>query len=260
MAPRTVQPYESDAIRHFFDYSQNIARMLLVSFRGIRLLMDEGTKATTFSKLDDIIAEVMPRTKRRRRRKTEIRREKELAELGELAQKEIADGFPILMAQCVVGIWGALEVAIEDTLVSLLLHEPELTGREVFSKVKVPLTEFQRMDEEERARFLVSELDREFGAGRRLGVDGFERLLSAVGLAGTVSNEVKKEIREWHSLRNVIVHRASKADRRLTTDCPWLTLKAGERVVVSYEMLGKYKTAADTYLKTVLDRIAQRNA
>lgn len=47
MPQGTVQPYESDAITHFFYYSQNIARMLLVSFKGIRLLMDEGTKATT---------------------------------------------------------------------------------------------------------------------------------------------------------------------------------------------------------------------
>jgi hypothetical protein len=86
----------------------------------------------------------------------------------------------------------------------------------------------------------------------------FEGSLSVVGLGGAVADDVKKAIREWHSLRNVIVHRDSLVDRHLISACPWLGLKMGERVVVDIPMLRKCAGAARKYVKTVLDRMDQR--
>ena len=39
-----------------------------------------------------------------------------------------------------------------------------------------------------------------------------------------------------HDIRNVLVHRASKADRRIDEGCPWMKLTMGQQIVVNTEM------------------------
>ena len=157
-----------------------------------------------------------------------------------------------------MGLWAGLEVVIEDTMVSLLINEPEHLESQEFSKIKVPLAEFETMEKEERMRFLVTEVQRNLGAGRRHGVDGFEKVLEVVGLGGTVDDETKKAIRELHGLRNVIVHRDSRADRKLVEACPWLGLHPGDRVTVAIDTVRRYDTAVAQYASTLADRIIER--
>ncbi len=171
------------------------------------------------------------------------------------ALKEQDDDFPLLHAQALVGMWSGLEAAIEDALVGMLLNENDLLCSEPFSKVRIPLVEFELLDKEERIRFLVDELGRGQVLGRKQGIEGFEAMLNLVGLAGSVDPEVKKSIWEINHLRNVIVHRGSIADRRLVQACPWLSLNLGDKVKVTHKMLHTYYEVFHQYLMTIIRRL-----
>jgi hypothetical protein len=177
-------------------------------------------------------------------------------ENAQLAENEQKAGFPLLHAHVLVGIWGSLEAAIEDMLVGILLNEPDILRKDTFAKIKVSLADFESRDKEERMRFLISEIDRTLA--RKNGIDAFEGLLQHFDLSGEVDDEVRKLIWQMHHIRNVIVHRASRADRRLVEACPWLSLKVNDIVVVSDSMLRELAMATAKYGLTVIHRLGKR--
>jgi hypothetical protein len=189
------------------------------------------------------------------------RREKYLEELriaeanAAFAEKEEERGFPHLHANAVVGLWGALESSLEDFLVAILMNEPELLRSEAFSKIRIPLAEYETLEKEERMRILVEELERGQGLGKLQGVGGLEKLLAYVDLSGDVEANTKKTLWEMQNIRNVIVHRGSVADKRLIQNCPWLGLKVGDAVVVRHDSLHKYDLALHDYLLTIIRRL-----
>jgi hypothetical protein len=183
----------------------------------------------------------------------------ELAKADALfAEKEYAAGFPLLHAHTLVGVRGALEAAIEDTVVSLLVNEPELLQSGALAKVRIPLAEFETLEKDERMRLLVTELERGQGLSRKQGADSFEALLELVGLSGSLDPEVKKLLWQMHHVRNVIVHRGSVADRRLVMSCPWMGLKVGDKVVVTHESLRRYEEALCSYTVMLVKRLGAR--
>lgn len=175
---------------------------------------------------------------------------------AELAENERKEGFPLLHAHVLVGMWAALEAAIEDMLVGILLNEPDALKEEAFAKVRIPLAEFETKDKEERMRFLIAELGRNLG--KKNGVDAFETLLQCFHLSGSVDDEDRKMIWQTHHLRNVLVHRASRADRRLVDACPWLQLNVNDPVTISPETLGRCASAIYGYVVTVAHRLGKR--
>ena len=102
-------------------------------------------------------------------------------------------------------------------------------------------------------RYLLVEFER---AMRRLfGVDRVEQLLQPFGLMGSVEADVKRDIREMHFVRNVIVHRASTADRRIVEGCPWMKLTIGQRIVLGTDMYIRDDKAISGYCTEIVHRI-----
>ncbi len=95
------------------------------------------------------------------------------------------------------------------------------------------------MDTEERARYLLAGVEQQ-KAARSYGVDRFEHLLEAFDLSGPVEEEIKKHMYAFHHIRNVLVHRGGKADRRLVEKCPWLNLFVGDQVFVTRQSYNMY--------------------
>ncbi|HSZ64316.1 MAG TPA: hypothetical protein VK828_21135 [Terriglobales bacterium] len=137
-------------------------------------------------------------------RKVNTERDLKRAEAdAEFAKKEIERGFPLLHAHTLVGLWGAFEAAIEDCVVGMLMNEPDVLRSEAFSKLRIPLAEFELLEKEDRMRVLLAEVGRGQGLGKRQGVDSFESLLAHAKLSGVVDPEVKKTMWEMHHVRNV---------------------------------------------------------
>lgn len=174
---------------------------------------------------------------------------------AEFAAKEIKDGFPLLNAHALVGLWSALESAVEDALVGTLMNEKELLKSEAFAKLRIPLAEYDVLEQDERMRLLIQELRRGHPLEQTQGVDGMERLLGYMNLSGQVDPEVKKTMWEMQNVRNVIVHRGSIVDRRLMKNCPWLPFKLGEPLTVSYKDLHRYDMALHEYLFEIIRRL-----
>lgn len=174
------------------------------------------------------------------------------------AEKEITSGFPLLHAHTLVGAWGALEAAIEDMLVGLLMNEPELLQGGAFARIRISLADFQTLDKEDRMRLVLEEVGRGHGTATKHGVDTFESILDHFSLSGAVGPKIKKNIWEMNHVRNVIVHRASVADRRLVASCPWMKLAIGDKVLIRHEILHRYIHALYEYVRLIVHRLAKR--
>ena len=166
--------------------------------------------------------------------------------------------FPRLHAYTLVGQWGALEAGVEDMLVGILVNEPKVLEKEEFARVKVPLSKYELLDKEERMRFLLGEVQRAQSFGIARGVNTFENVLQVFDLSGSVEEDVRIGLWEMNHMRNVLVHRDSRADLRLIQACPSLNLKIGDRVLISHERYGYYSNVLIDYIRLVICRLGKR--
>jgi hypothetical protein len=258
-----IPAYALDPLQGFLDYWENSRRLLDLSIEGLTILKDvpsilEGVRQQnehirTARKMlkDSTIVEPPPE-------ELLLEMIKNAQAKADFSEKEIKSGFPLLHAQTLVGAWGALEAAIEDMLVGILVNELQHLQQEAFGRIRVPLAEFEGLDKEERMRFLIEEINRSDSLSRKNGVDAFEALLEKFLLSGALNAEVKKTLWEINHIRNVIVHRNSLADRRLVKSCQWLKLKVGDRVIVVHDQLERYGQALSGYVKTIIGRLENR--
>lgn len=237
-----VPDWSVEPLFAFMERSEELRRILVLSVRGSSMVKD----LPTFIEIIGV-----------KKSDTDSQKQLGMDELraqANFAANELSRGHPVLHAHTFVALWAAFETCIEDLSVSILTNQPECLKKEAFAKIKVPLADFESMDKEERMRFLVSELQNS-SAGHRHGVDRFERILEPLGLAGGVDDEIKKHLRAFHYLRNVIIHRQGVADRRAVEGCPWLNLKVGQRVEITDQTYEIYDHAIHDYVLTIANRI-----
>jgi hypothetical protein len=177
---------------------------------------------------------------------------------AEFSKTEREQGFPLLHAYTLVSVWGALEAAIEDMLVGVLLNEPAVLANDELAKTKIDLATFELLNKEERMRFLLSEIQRKPASGLAQGINSFENVLKVFGLSGPVDDDIKKELWELNHLRNLIVHRASRADLRFVQACPAMNLSVGDLVIVRHERYRDYIQAVAGYVQTIVRRLSAR--
>jgi hypothetical protein len=254
----SIPEYALRPLKSFLDYWEDSLRLLELSIEGLSMLKDVP-KVLESIRANEEIQKPM-------REKLNIKANPEMPSIeaisqmikkaevkAEFSEKEIRAGFPLLHAHTLVGVWGALEAAIEDMLVGTLMNEPRFLEFPVFAKIRVPLAEFQMLDKEDRMRFVIEEASRNLGTVRGQGVDTFESLLEHFLLSGAVLAEIKKTIWEISNIRNVIVHRNSIADRRLIKHCTWLNMQVGDKVVISHEQLERYGDALCAYAEIIIN-------
>jgi hypothetical protein len=177
---------------------------------------------------------------------------------AEFSQNERSQGFPLLHAYTLVSAWGALEAGIEDMLVGILLNEQEVLASDELAKIKIPLGTFELLNKEERMRLLLAEIPRAQRAGLTQGIGAFENVLKVFSLDGPVEDGIKKDLWEFNHVRNVIVHRASRADSRLIQACPSMNLTVGDPIVLTHERYRDYIQAVAGYIQTIVNRLAER--
>jgi hypothetical protein len=147
-----------------------------------------------------------------------------------------------------VAIWAALEVLVEDVAVGFLLSFPSARKSESLSKIKVSWAEVETLTDEELMRLLIQNLEVSSGAKNRVGIGRFEAVLTPLGFSLDVDPRAKKYLLELKEIRNVILHRGSVADARICSKCPWLGLKAGDKLIVTHDMFHIYDIAAHDFV------------
>jgi hypothetical protein len=257
--PEYLPDYASAPLRRFMTYFDESVRLLRLGMRGIGALRGMPTMLEilapwnpAFAALKDPEHEVSDDESEKAKRALEKAKEH-----AGFAEKECSSGFPLLHAHTLVGLWGAIEASIEDMLVAILMNEPVVLESEAFSRLKISLGEFQRLEKEDQMRFILSETERQSGSGKH-GVDTFEFVLDRFELSGPVEPEIKKLIWEMHHVRNILVRRGGLADRRLVLACPWMNLKQGDLISVKHETLLDYGGALCRYLLVITHRLGTR--
>jgi hypothetical protein len=177
---------------------------------------------------------------------------------AEFSQNEREHGFPLLHAYTLVSAWGALEAGIEDMLVGVLLNEQEVLASDELAKIKIPLGTFELLNKEERMRLLLGEIQRTQRSGLTQGVGAFENVLAVFKLDGPVDDGIKKKLWEFNHVRNVIVHRASRADSRLVQACPTLNVNVGDPIILTHERYHDYIQAVAAYIQIIISRLSAR--
>jgi hypothetical protein len=182
------------------------------------------------------------------------KRLKDANQRARLAESEIKNEFPLLHNHAIMGLWGALESAVEDLAVSWMQHNPAVLEEARIAKIKIPLIEFQRMTEQDRLRFIVTELQRDLGSELKAGVTRFESLLGLLGLGGPVDKRVRDVIYETQNLRNIFAHRGGVADQRFATNCPHLRYSIGDQVKIDKQYFNYILGGLLTYSLIILNR------
>lgn len=170
-----------------------------------------------------------------------------LRKLESLALEELKADLPLLHSAAAVLIWGALEAAFRDFLVRWLVRYPAARSVPELSNVRVRVAEYERLEGEDRMRYLVDTLERELAASFRPGVGRFDSLLKPFGIRPKVSESARRGLNELAAVRNVIVHRAGIADSRVLELCPWLGLRVGEAVTVGQAAFENYIAVTTEY-------------
>lgn len=243
-----VPKWASKPMWDLANYFDEVSRISEISIQGSQMVQD-------FPTLLDILGTEEPTDP-----KDQVTGKLSITEIrarADFAKNEQEKGYPTLHAHALIAQWAALETFVEDLCVTFLVNNRELLTNDVFAKVKVPLAEFQTLDDEERCRFLLGEIER-LTAARRHGTERFEALLQPVGLSGPVEEDIKKSVYATHHIRNVLVHRGSIADRSLVEKCPWLGLKVGDRVLVTRERHSEYWRSLWRYSLLIVGRVRTR--
>ena len=233
-----------DPFRQFVEYSKQETELLRLARGSILRTSKIGGLAEALYNLEKADRKRAPRGERKKLN--------EALATARLAEQEAKNGFPLLNAHSLVGIWGALEALAEDVVIAFLVNKPDLMKNERLSRIRVPLGEFESLTREDRMRRVLTLAQRET-AGIAGGVATFEQVLELVGLDGEVPDDQRKVLWEAGNIRNVVVHRMSIADQRLVDGCPWLGYSVGDRVVVTDVM--KYHLAMLEYCLRIADRV-----
>jgi len=248
MAEKKKTPdWALDPFERLLDHIQQAAQLLDLSMRGISVLraMPQALQAIAKAEPPSDVADHQAQLDRAQQE-------------ADLAQSEVEAGFPLLHAQATISLWGDLENALRTFLATWLSNEPTARNVESVHKLKVCLGEYESMDPDERCYYIVDRLEQDIESRNRRGVERFESLLGAFGLAGPLDKRLKRDLLELYHVRNVLVHRRGVADRKFVQACPWLHLSAGEQVTVSHESYAKYHHAVAAYVLELIVRVAGR--
>jgi hypothetical protein len=227
------------------DYAENLWNVLHLSLDGISMLRSRPRAI-------EVLAEVKAEDSETASRLASAKR------IAELAQREVDTNFPVVHAQFVVALWGSMESFLSRFAAQWILNRPETLREDPWCTLKIRLGDYEQGDSEQKTQYLVEVLEQSLGSHLKQGVNRFEAVISALGVAGNPGEEsVKEAIFELQQIRNVIVHKQGTADRRLCTTCPWLNLAIGQQVQVTHDMCAKYHDAAMAYVVELIFRTSE---
>jgi hypothetical protein len=169
--------------------------------------------------------------------------------------EEIQSGFSILHSHSTISLWIIVDAFCEDLAVCWLLNMPETWKIPELSKLKISLGDYEMLSAEERARHAISELSRSLSLDLKTGVGKFSPILKLFGLEPRIGDNLRRALHELCQVRNVIVHCDGKVDRKLISECPWVTWQIGERIKISHSIFYWYYIAAQRFLERLLDQV-----
>ncbi|MBI3409737.1 MAG: hypothetical protein HY040_15460 [Planctomycetes bacterium] len=173
------------------------------------------------------------------------------------AEHEANNGFPVLHANTALAVWSHLEAGIRLFLARWLQYEKAPFEIDAIQRLRVKIGEYERLQGEDRYFYIIDRLEQETAAPLRCGTSRFEVLLETFGLSGKLDADVQRDLFELNQVRNCLLHRAGRADRRLVDACPWLALEVGQQFKVTHDVTKQYIASAMHYATELVCRIGE---
>lgn len=181
----------------------------------------------------------------------------EQSALGKSAKELIDVDFHPINAHGIVGLWVAIEVAVEDTAVLILLKDPSATSLVQAAGVKVKASDSLSVD---AAREIYHRLERQSRKDLRV-AGAYCRLLSLLGVSVTLSAEVEEVLSELNYVRNCLLHRGGVADNKAKAEAPNLNVVSGEHIKIATPRYLRYFDAVKHFATALLSgAVASRHA
>jgi len=261
-SPKKVPLWVREPFTSFFRDMDRAVNFYSLTLSGLRIIAEQSQKLDeAYAGMRQAGEKIRPRVPRKYRHLWEVKENRELDERirksSRLAKVEVDEGFPTLHRQVALSSWSSLEWLVSALLANWLANEPKALSIEPVRKVKVSMADYETLTGMEKYYYLLSEIERDNKSGLRQGVDRFESTLQIFGFSGSVPAKLKKVLFEFGHVRNVLVHRNGVADARFVHACPWLTLSAGQAVIVDEARLYQYMNAAMEYVTLICDRARQ---
>jgi hypothetical protein len=236
----------------FLDDVQVLSEVVQLTTAGISMIRatPKAIRALHFTGKPDFSEDQLP---------DEVKGEIKYAEhRAALAQREVDSDFALIHSQAVLSLWSALEDVIRDLVARWLMNLPQTRLDRPWSDLKVRVGEYEQLDEEQKAYFLVGAVEQSTAAALKVGINRFECMLESLRLSGALEEQIGALIYEMQQVRNVVAHRRGIADARFCAACPTFGTAIGQRVLISHERWRAYEGAIHSYILEVIFRTGER--
>jgi len=157
-----------------------------------------------------------------------------------------------------ISLWAKLESTIYDFAALEILKNKTILSNREFSKVKAPISTYETLDDNEKAKFIVDTIVDQYGLQTKPGIDRFELILSFFKLDGPVDKDIKRTIYEFSQIRNIILHKSGAIDLTFKSNCPHLVENKQKKIHVTKEMFDNYIESTHKYLTIIINRLVAR--
>lgn len=172
------------------------------------------------------------------------------AGLGQWANDLMSQDFEPIIKHGIIGMWVALEVAVEDTAVLVLMKDKTALKLLENAGVKLPLQLSSPLTEAD-ARRAYRRLET-YSRKDRSVASGYSHLLSILGISVSLSPDVVSSLAELNYVRNCFLHRAGITDERSNVEAPALSLALGAQIKVSSKMYLHYYDVVACFAQALL--------
>ena len=177
----------------------------------------------------------------------------EAPSLSKIAAELKEDDFDVVNSHSFIGVWGALEVAIEDT-VTLVLEKDE-DALDLVARAGIKTTAFEPgpLSEEDAGRLyrrIETQLRRDLKVG-----ESYARVLEIFGISVACSRHVLSKLQEANSVRNCLLHRGGVIDDRAAESSGALRPLKGQKIRISRDRYLEYYNAVAGFLQEMLKAV-----
>lgn len=158
--------------------------------------------------------------------------------LGQWAEELITDDYDPINRHGIIGLWVAVEVAVEDTAILILAKEASAAPLVATAGFRMPQTSSVPPSEDD-ARRIYKRLEAHARKGRNV-ADGYRELLAILGVSISISDEATAILSELNYVRNCLLHRAGFADALAATEAPGLDLVVGAPIKIGSKQYMRY--------------------
>lgn len=175
--------------------------------------------------------------------------------IAQQAKELINQDFHPINVHGLIGLWVAVEVAVEDTAVLVLTKTTQI-AQEAISLLKNRPKIESGFVSEASARRIFDRLQRQFREGRSVS-DAYQQVLHALKINVSVSSESAKVLAELNYVRNCLLHRGGVVDERAAVEAPFLGLAAGDSVHINGARYLQYFEAVSEFARALLKGVME---